>query len=123
MAAGTMRERLFPPVRAYQLALALALAIGYALAVTGYVATGRIMQPSKATVSAEAVTPSWSKPLNGVRPYQVQRNYGTSGGVTCDLAIYTTNKAALEGKARLHPGDTTATVCVVRKTPKAPPAP
>jgi hypothetical protein len=35
--------------------------------------------------------------------------------MTCDLAIYTTNKAALDGKAKLHPGDTTATVCIVRR--------
>ena len=35
--------------------------------------------------------------------------------MTCDLTIYTTNKPALDGNARLHPGDTTATVCVVRK--------
>lgn len=60
-------------------------------------------------------TPAWARPLSGVRPYSVERNYGTSRGLTCDLTIYTTNRAALEGKAPLRPGDTTATVCIVRR--------
>ena len=109
MTATTIRPRSLPSLKAYQLALALAVALGYALVVTGYVAAGRLFH--------EAATPSpdWSKPLNGVHAYKVQTGYGTSNGMTCDLSIYTTNKAALDGKARLHPGDTTATVCVVRK--------
>ena len=76
---------------------------------TGYVAAGQFFH------RAASPTPAWSKPLGGVHAYKVQRGYGTSNGVTCDLAIYTTNKAALDGKAKLHPGDTTATVCVVRR--------
>jgi hypothetical protein len=103
----------FPPVRPYQLALALSLALGYALAVTGYIAAGEVFQ------RASSPGPSWSKPLKGVHAYRVQRGYGTSGGITCDLSIYTTNKAALDGRAKLHPGDTTATVCVVRKVQAA----
>jgi hypothetical protein len=103
----------------YQLALALSLVIGYALIVTGYVATQELRTPT-----AGAATPPWSKPLNGVAPYSVQRGYGTSGGITCDLAVYTTNVKALDGKGRLRPGDTTATVCVVRRADKpAPSAP
>jgi hypothetical protein len=98
-----------PTFKAYQLALALALALGYALVVTGYMAAGQLFQ------QASAPTPDWSKPLKGVHAYKVQRGYGTSNGMTCDLAIYTTNKAALDGKAKLHPGDTTATVCIVRR--------
>jgi hypothetical protein len=50
-----------------------------------------------------------------VKPYLVERNYGTSGRFTCELRIYTTNRAALDGKARLRAGDVTATVCVVRR--------
>lgn len=116
MTAATIRQRVFPPVRAYQLALALALAVGYAVAVTGYVAAGQIFFHGAASSPA----PSWSKPLKGVHAYSVQRGYGTSGGITCDLSVYTTNKAALDGTAKLHPGDTTATVCVVRKVNKPP---
>jgi hypothetical protein len=116
MTAITARMRVPELTRAgYLLALALSLALAYAFVVTGYVATGRVMQRSS------AATPSWSQPLLNVNPYTVQRGYGTSHGVTCDLAIYTTNKAALDGKARLHPGDTTATVCVVRKAAKRAP--
>ena len=111
MTAITARMRFPELTRAgYGLALALSLAVGYAFVVTGFVAAGRVLEHSEAPSS-----PSWSKPLQHVRPYSVQPGYGTSHGLTCDLAVYTTNKAALDGKARLHPGDTTATVCVVRK--------
>ena len=109
MTGTTIRQRSLPALKAYQLALALALALGYALAVTGYVAVGQLFH------RAAEPAPDWSKPLGGVRAYKVQAGYGTSNGMTCDLSIYTTNKAALDGKAKLHPGDTTATVCVVRK--------
>jgi|tagenome__1003787_1003787.scaffolds.fasta_scaffold19587153_1 hypothetical protein len=109
MTATTIRQRSLPALKAYQLALALALALGYALAVTGYVAAGQFFH------RASAPTPDWSKPLRGVHAYKVQEGYGTSNGMTCDLSIYTTNKAALDGRAKLHPGDTTATVCIVRK--------
>jgi hypothetical protein len=110
MTAITAKVRFPELTRAgYYLALALSLALGYALLVTGYVAGGRVFDHTGTT------SPGWSKPLQHVRPYSVQRGYGTSRGVTCDLTVYTTNKAALDGKARLHPGDTTATVCVVRK--------
>jgi hypothetical protein len=112
MTAITARMRFPELTRAgYSLALALSLALGYALAVTGYVATGHLLERA----DAAAASPGWSKPLLHVRPYSVQPGYGTSRGLTCDLSVYTTNKAALDGKARLHPGDTTATVCVVRK--------
>src|SRR5262249_22460914 len=60
-------------------------------------------------------TPAWARPLSGVRPYAVQRNFGTSRGLTCDLRIYTTNRRALDGHGRSRPGDVTATVCVVRR--------
>ena len=60
-------------------------------------------------------TPAWARPLSGVGPYYVERNYGTSRGLTCDLAVYTTNRAALDGRASLRLGDVTATVCVVRR--------
>src|SRR5262245_32076047 len=40
-------------------------------------------------------TPAWARPLSGVRPYLVQRAVGTSGNLTCDLRVYTTNAAAL----------------------------
>ena len=117
MTAISARVRVPELTRAgYLLALALSLALAYAFVVTGYVATGHVLQPSSGPA-----TPTWSQPLLHVHPYSVQRDYGTSNGVTCDLAVYTTNKAALDGKARLHPGDTTATVCVVRKA--AEPAP
>jgi hypothetical protein len=107
---ATRRMRFPELTRAgYFLALALSLATGYALVVTGYVATGRALDRS------DTSSPSWSKPLLHVNPYSVERGYGTSRGMTCDLTVYTTNKAALDGRARLHPGDTTATVCVVRK--------
>ena len=98
MTATTIRQRAFPALKAYQLALALALALGYALVVTGYVAAGQFFH------RAAAPTPDWSKPLSGVHAYKVQRGYGTSDGMTCDLSIYTTNKAALDGRAKLHPG-------------------
>jgi hypothetical protein len=112
MTAITARMRFPELTRAgYSLALALSLALAYALVVTGYVATGRLFERG----DAAATSPGWSKPLLHVRPYSVQPGYGTSRGMTCDLTVYTTNKAALDGKARLHPGDTTATVCVVRK--------
>jgi hypothetical protein len=110
MLATTPRQRTLPALKAYQLALALALALGYALVMTGYVAAGQLFHHQ-----AASPTPDWSKPLRGVHAYKVQTGYGTSGGMTCDLSIYTTNKAALDGKAKLHPGDTTATVCVVRR--------
>jgi hypothetical protein len=108
MTAATIRQRSLPSLRAYHLALALALAVGYALVVTMYLAAGHVF-------TRAAATPDWSKPLKGVHAYKVQQGYGTSDGMTCDLSIYTTNKAALDGKAKLHPGDTTATVCIVRK--------
>jgi hypothetical protein len=60
-------------------------------------------------------TPAWARPLGGVRPYSVEHDYGTSHGLTCDMRVYTTNRAALDGKARFRAGDTTATVCVVRR--------
>ena len=60
-------------------------------------------------------TPVWARPLRGVQPYYVERNYGMSGGLSCDLSIYTANSRALDGKATLRPGDLTATVCVVRR--------
>jgi hypothetical protein len=110
MTATTIRQRSLPSLKAYHLALALALALGYALAVTGYVAVGQLFDQR-----ASAATPGWSRPLKGVHAYKVQRGYGTSNGMTCDLSIYTTNKDALDGKAKLHPGDTTATVCIVRR--------
>jgi hypothetical protein len=108
MTATTIRQRSLPSLKAYHLALALALALGYALVVTGYLAAGHVFTRASAT-------PDWSQPLKGVHAYKVQRGYGTSDGMTCDLSIYTTNKAALDGRAKLHPGDTTATVCIVRK--------
>ena len=115
MVATTPRHRSFPALRAYPLALALVLALGYALAVTGWMAAGQLFSHQ-----AAAPTPDWSKPLSGVHAYKVQTGYGTSGGMTCDLSIYTTNRAALDGNAKLHPGDTTATVCVVRKVNRPP---
>ena len=112
MTVATIRTRGMKAPRAYQFALALALAIGYSLAVTAYVATGQVFGGGG---SKSAPIPSWSSPLRGVKPYSVQKGYGTSGNMTCDLSIYTTNRAALDGNAKLRPGDTTATVCVVRK--------
>jgi hypothetical protein len=113
MTAITARVKVPELTRAgYLLALALSLAVAYAFVVTGYVAVGHLFEDSSTT------SPSWSKPLERVRPYSVQPGYGTSHGLTCDLAVYTTNKAALDGKGRLKPGDTTATVCVVRKADK-----
>jgi hypothetical protein len=109
MTAAAARLRI-PGRASYQLALALSLALGYAVVVTGYVAVGKVLGDR----SSQA-TPNWSQSLLHVTPYRVQRDYGTSRGRTCDLTIYTTNAPALDGKARLHPGDTTATVCVVRK--------
>jgi hypothetical protein len=87
--------------------LALALALG--LAVMG--GTARASMRSSCPPS----TPAWARPLSGVKPYLVERNYGRSRGLTCDLTVYTTNRAALDGKASLRVGDTTATVCVVRR--------
>jgi len=111
MTAATLR---FPSPRAYHFALALAFTVVYALAVTTYLAAAQIM--SGHHHAAKPFTgPSWSAPLKSVTPYSVQKDYGTSRGLTCDLSIYTTNKRALDGNGRLHPGDTTATVCVVRR--------
>lgn len=110
MTAATLR---FPSPRAYHFALALAFTVVYALAVTTYLAAAQIISRHHAAKSWTG--PSWSAPLKSVSPYSVQKGYGTSRGLTCDLTIYTTNKAALDGNGRLHPGDTTATVCVVRK--------
>jgi hypothetical protein len=70
---------------------------------------------SGSTCGRSLTTPAWARPLRGVPPYAVERNYGTSRGLTCDLKVYTTNPAALDGKARLRPGDLTATVCVIRR--------
>jgi hypothetical protein len=102
----------------YLLALLLSLSVAYALAVTGYVAVARATAPSQS-----AGAPDWSQPLRNIHPYSVQKGYGTSRGVTCDLSVYTTNKAALDGNGRLKPGDTTATVCVVRKADAGKPSP
>ncbi len=110
MTPATLR---FPSPRAYHFALALAFTVVYALAVTTYLAAAEIMGPHHAAKKWNG--PSWSAPLKGLSPYTVEKDYGTSRGMTCDLTIYTTNKPALDGNARLHPGDTTATVCVVRR--------
>ena len=110
MTSATLR---FPSPGAYHFALALAFTAVYALALTTYLAAAEIMSPHHA--AKKWTGPSWSAPLKGVTPYTVERDYGTSRGMTCDLTIYTTNKPALDGNARLHPGDTTATVCVVRR--------
>lgn len=110
MTAATLR---FPTRRTYHFALALAFTAVYALALTAYLAGAQIFTTHHSIQSWTG--PSWSAPLKGVSPYSVQKDYGESRGMTCDLTIYTTNKAALDGDARLHPGDTTATVCVVRK--------
>ncbi|HEU5213093.1 MAG TPA: hypothetical protein VFU10_10020 [Gaiellaceae bacterium] len=110
MTPATLR---FPSPHAYHFALALAFTVVYALALTTYLAAAEIMSPHHA--AKKWTGPSWSAPLKGVTPYTVQKDYGTSRGMTCDLTIYTTNKPALDGNARLHPGDTTATVCVVRR--------
>jgi hypothetical protein len=78
--------------------------------------TGGTVKPSLASSrSRPLTTPAWAQPLSGVKPYYVERSYGTSRGLTCDLSVYTTNRAALDGTASLRPGDTTATVCVVRR--------
>jgi hypothetical protein len=82
------------------------------LLVTAALASGSTQGNSRAA-------PAWARPLGGLRPYYVERNYGASNGLACDLRIYTTNKAALEGKAKLRPGDVTATVCVVRRATSA----
>ena len=110
MTAATLR---FPSRRSYHFALALAFTAVYALALTAYLAGAQIFSSGHAAQSWAG--PNWSAPLKGISPYSVQKDYGESRGMTCDLTIYTTNKAALDGNARLHPGDTTATVCVVRK--------
>ena len=110
MTPATLR---FPSPRAYHFGLALAFTVVYALALTAYLAAAEIMSPHQGT--KKWTGPPWSAPLKGVTPYTVQKDYGTSRGMTCDLTIYTTNKPALDGNARLHPGDTTATVCVVRR--------
>ena len=102
----------------YLLALMLSLSVAYALAVTGYVALDRVTAPETSSGG-----PDWSEPLRNVNPYSVQKGYGTSRGVTCDLSVYTTNRAALDGEGRLKPGDTTATVCVVRKADADKPGP
>jgi hypothetical protein len=87
----------------------LASALALVLAMMG--GTANASAPSSCPRSA----PAWARPLSGVRPYAVERNYGASHGLTCDLTVYTTNRAALDGKARFCVGDTTATVCVVRR--------
>ena len=85
--------------------------------VSGLVIAAIVVTTSSAGPSygGSLTTPAWARPLSGVRPYAVQRNYGTSRGLTCDLRIYTTNRAALDGRATLRPGDVTATVCVIRR--------
>jgi hypothetical protein len=87
--------------------------IGMAVACAAVFVTAALAAGSTCTRSL--ATPAWARALSGVRPYYVERNYGTSRGLTCDLTVYTTNRAALDGKASLHPGDVTATVCVVRR--------
>jgi hypothetical protein len=87
--------------------------IGGAIASAAVFAT--VALGSGSTCARSLRTPAWARPLSGVRPYHVERSYGASRGLACDLAIYTTNRAALDGKARLRPGDVTATVCVVRR--------
>src|SRR4051812_13077340 len=79
MTAATLR---FPSPRAYHFALALAFTVVYALAVTTYLAAAQIM--SGHHHAAKPFTgPSWSAPLKSVTPYSVQKDYGTSRGLTC----------------------------------------
>jgi len=85
------------------------------LAVAGAVAAATVALAGGTANARPSKAPPWARPLVGVRPYSVARNYGTSRGLTCDLKVFTTNPAALDGKARLRPGDVTATVCVVRR--------
>ena len=87
------------------------------LAVVALVSTVPLVTTARAASphARSSTTPAWARPLSGLTPHVVERNYGVSRGLTCDLAIYTTNRAALDGTARLRPGDVTATVCVVRR--------
>jgi hypothetical protein len=91
----------------------VAVIVGTTLACTAVFVTAAL--GSGSTRARPLTTPIWARPLSGVRPYAVERNYGTSRGLTCDLTVYTTNRAALDGKASLRPGDVTATVCVVKR--------
>ena len=88
----------------------LAVIVGTTLASAAISATGAI-----ASGPRPLTPPVWARPLSGIRPYVVEPNYGTSRGLTCDLTVYTTNPAALDGKASLRPGDVTATVCAVKR--------
>ena len=78
MTAATLR---FPSARAYHFALALAFTVVYALAVTTYLAAAQIMSPHHAKKAWTG--PSWSAPLKSVTPYSIQKDYGTSRGLTC----------------------------------------
>jgi hypothetical protein len=90
--------------------------IGTTIVFAGMLVTAALASGS--TQSHSRAAPAWAQPLSGIRPYYVEHNYGASNGLTCDLRIYTTNRAALEGKAKLRPGDVTATVCVVHRAGK-----
>ena len=92
----------------YRAGIAIGLVVVSAALVTGGLMSGAFRGRSQAA-------PAWARPLSGVQPYVVQRDYGTSRGLTCDVSIYTTNAAALDGQGHFRPGDVTATVCVVRR--------
>ena len=86
-----------------------------ALSITSALVLVASAHGSDSSYRRSGTTPAWARPLSGVRPYVVEHNYGTSRGLTCDLHIFTTNRAALDGNGRLRPGDVTATVCIVRR--------
>jgi hypothetical protein len=92
----------------HRIGATIAAALAAATVVTAALAAG-------SPAGRSATGPAWARALAGVRPYLVEHEYGTSRGLTCDLAIYTTNPAALDGRASLRPGDVTATVCIVRR--------
>jgi hypothetical protein len=91
----------------------VAYALGSALATSAVLIATALASGSSCERSL--TTPAWARPLSGVRPYYVARDYGSSRGLTCDLRVYTTNRAAFAGRANFRPGDTTATVCVIRR--------
>ena len=101
------------PAPADLVAMRIAPLIGTTIVCAGMLVTAALASGS--THAHSLAAPAWARSLSGLRPYYVEHNYGASNGLTCDLRIYTTNTAALEGKAKLRPGDVTATVCVVRR--------